>query len=422
MNYLCLLNDNYSVFNMTVSVKKVVTIFVGVMVTAYNLWAQQPNTPYVIVVSLDGFRWDFPDMYPTPHLNAIAAKGVKAKYLIPSFPTKTYPNHYSMVTGLYPDHHGIVANKFLDTKLNLTFTLGSKEKYNPAFYGGNPIWNIAESQGIKTASFYWAGSDLPINGGQPSIWKHYKKGTGLEERIDSVLRWLQLPEAERPHLVTVYLEEPDMAAHEFGPVSPETREKVMMVDSLIGVLERGIQQLPHADKINLIVLSDHGLAEVSRERLVPLEDYIPQQWLAAPTMGSPVVFLKAQPGYYDSIASRLSSIPHVKGYPSKKIPKRLHFGTNARAMDFTLVADKGWSIGTHPPEAVKHGNHGFDNKHKDMRAIFYATGPAFKKHYRQKAFENIHVYALIARLLDIPVPSTDADVRAVRKMLKKGRR
>lgn len=403
---------------MNSSLRIVVAFLTGWIITISPVYTQPPNKSYVVVVSLDGFRWDFPDIYPTPNLNALAEMGVKAKYLIPSFPTKTFPNHYSMVTGLYPDEHGIVANKFVDTELNLTFALGSKEKYNPAFYGGNPIWNEAEAKGIKTASFYWAGSDVPINGGQPSIWKHYKKGTGLGERIDSILQWLQLPETERPQLITVYLEEPDMSAHDFGPVSPETKEKVMMVDSLVGVLMRGVQQLPHADRVNLIVLSDHGLAEVSKERLVPLEKYIPKSWLATPTMGSPVVFLKAKPGYYDSIASKMSSIPHVKGYPSNKIPGRLHFGTNPRTMDFTLVADNGWSIVTNPPEAVKHGNHGFDNKHKDMRAIFYATGPAFKKHYRHKAFENIHVYALIARLLNLPITATSADLNAVRKMLK----
>lgn len=398
--------------------KQFLFLWCSFMLTHLCCYSQQREQPYVVMISLDGFRWDFPEIYETPQLNAIAANGVKARYLKPAFPTKTFPNHYSIITGLYPDHHGIVANKFYDTTFKKLFSLAAKEKLDPAFYSGHPIWNVAEEQGIKTASFYWAGSDVAINGRHPSTWKNYDKNVGLAQRIDSALYWLQLPEQERPHFISIYLEEPDMTEHEFGPVSPQTRAKVFTVDSLVGVLWKGIQQLPIASKINLIVLSDHGLAPVSKERAVRLQDYVPSHWLALPTMGSPVVFLKAKPGYRDSIAAAIKRIPNVKAYPSKKTPRRFRFGNNPRTLDFTLIADNGWSIITDPPEAIKNGNHGFDNQEKDMQAIFFATGPAFKKQYIHKPFENVHVYALIAHLLNIKAPASDANFNTIKKMLK----
>jgi alkaline phosphatase D len=382
-------------------------------------YSQQNEKPYVILISLDGFRHDFPGRCPTPNLDAIARKGVRAKAMQPCFPTKTFPNHYSMVTGLYPDHHGIVANKFYDPASGKTFALATAEKFDPLFYGGEPIWNVAEAQGIKAAAYFWPGSDVAVNGRYPSIWKAYDKHTTLTQRLDSVVQWLQLPPESRPHFIAVYLEQPDLAEHEFGPFSEETKRQVILADSLIGIFRRAINDLPVADKINLIIVSDHGLSETSREKTVNLEDHIPSRWLEYPaTMGNPVVFLKAKEAYYDSIASALRTIPHVKGYVSEKMPRRFHFGKNPRSLDFTIIAETGWSIITNPPELIKKGNHGYDNRDKNMWAIFYATGPAFKKGYRQKMFPNISIYPLIAHLLEIKIPPADGKLTPVRKMLK----
>ena len=392
-------------------------LFTVVLFFSVAAYAQQQDTPYVVLISLDGFRWDFPKRYETPHLAAMAENGVRARAMIPCFPTKTFPNHYSMVTGLYPDHHGIIANKFYDTVLKKTFALSTSEKFDPAFYGGNPIWNVAEAQGIKTAVFSWPGSDVAIQGHQPSIWKKYDKNFPFTQRIDSVVDWLQLPAAIRPHFIAAYFEEPDMSEHDFGPLSTEAHAKVILADSIVGVFMQKLNALPQAAQINFIVVSDHGLTEVSKERTVTLEDYIPARWLALPAMGSPILLLKAAEGYYDSIASNIGRIPHVKAYPSAQVPARLHFGKNARALDFTLIADKGWSIITNQQETIKKGNHGFDNKEKDMHAIFYATGPAFKKGYVQKRFNNIDVYPLIAHILSLPILPVDGNLEEIKNML-----
>ena len=319
---------------------------------------------------------------------------------------------------MYPDHHGIVANKFYDPASGKVFALGSKEKFNPVFYGGEPIWNVAEAQGIKTAAYFWPGSDVPVHGKYPSIWKKYDKQTTLAQRLDSVVYWLQLPPENRPHFIALYLEQPDMDEHEFGPWSEEAKQQVLLADSLVGVLRCAINALPIADQVNLIIVSDHGLVETSNTRSISLEEYIPARWLANPeTMGSPVVFLKAKPEYYDSIQSVIVTIPHTKGYVSKYMPRRFHFGKNPRCLDFTVVAESGWSIITNPPEKIKKGNHGYDNENKDMWAIFYATGPAFKKGYVQKTFLNISIYPLIAQILGISIPPADGKLKLVRRML-----
>lgn len=388
------------------------------MLTAFVVHCQQNEKPYIILLSLDGFRHDFPGKYPTPNLDAIAREGVRAKALLPCFPTKTFPNHYSIVTGLYPDHHGIIANKFYDPASGKTFALGSEEKFNPSYYGGEPIWNIAEAQGIKTAAYFWPGSDVPINGRYPSIWKKYDRHTSFTQRLDSVVHWLQLPPETRPHFIAVYLEQPDVDEHQYGPWSEEAKQQVLLVDSLVGVLHRATNRLPIADKINLIIVSDHGLSETSGTKSITLEQHIPSKWLAYPmTMGNPAVFLKGKPEYYDSIKSAIGTIPHVKGYVSKDMPRRFHFGKNPRSLDFTIVAEPGWSIITNPPEKIKKGNHGYDNQDKDMWAIFYATGPAFKKGYVQKTFPNISIYPLIAHILGIPIPLVDGKFKPARKML-----
>jgi predicted AlkP superfamily pyrophosphatase or phosphodiesterase len=379
--------------------------------------AQLQDRPYVVIISFDGFRWDFPKRFETPHLAAMAKNGVRAKAMIPCFPTKTFPNHYSMVTGLYPDHHGIVANKFYDTALKKTFSLTTPAKFDPAFYGGNPIWNVAEEQGVKTAVFSWPGSDVVIQGRQPSTWEKYNKNFPFAQRIDSVIYWLQLPAETRPHFIAVYFEEPDNSEHDFGPLSDEAHTKVILADSIVGAFTKRLNELPIASQVNFIVLSDHGLAEVSKERAVKLNDYIPLHWLALPAMGSPVVFLKAAEGYYDSIAQHIHRLPHVNAYPSSRLPERLHLGKNPRTLDFTLIAEKGWSIITDPPEVIKKGNHGFDNKEKNMHAIFYATGPAFKKGYVQKRFQNIDVYPLIAHILSIQIPTVDGNLKKIKNML-----
>ena len=231
-----------------------------------SLNAATPETHYTVIVSLDGFRWDYPDMYKTPNLDRMAADGVKA-VMLPSYPASTFPNHYTLATGLVPDHHGIINNTFWDVKNRRQYSMGdSATRNNPEYYLGEPIWITAQKQGVKTGNMYWVGSDIAIKKSHPTYYRPWnaKPFLTFEQRIDTVLTWLQKPEPERPRLIMLYFEEPDGSGHHNGPCSLPTGAVVQHIDSLVGVLRKKIEALPFGKDINLIVTSDHGTIQVDR--------------------------------------------------------------------------------------------------------------------------------------------------------------
>lgn len=377
------------------------------------------NAPYVVMLSMDGFRWDYADSVPTPNLDYIAKHGVKAEYLLPSFPTFTFPNHYSLATGLYPNTHGIVFNHFHDPVTNKDFsTRNRKSVEDPEFWGGEPIWCTAEKEGVKTASFYWVGSETAICGCQPSFWKKYKESVSFEQRIDSVVNWLQLPMPERPHLITWYMHEPDATGHSDGPHTPATNAMVMKLDSLVGVFVKKVQALPIGKDVNIIILSDHGMSPVSPDRWVILNKKIKDEWVERINSNSPTLGIVAKEGYVDSIYNALGSFEHIKYWKSDEVPERLHFGSNPRIGDIVVTADSSWSVDYNSIRPPRKGAHGFDNKISDMRAIFYAMGPAFKQGYVQPPFPNVDIYPLIAKIMGLTPMPVDGNFKDVEGMLK----
>ncbi|TDO77794.1 alkaline phosphatase D [Flavobacterium chryseum] len=383
---------------------------------SFALHAKINKDTYVVLVSMDGFRWDYQKQFDLPNLKQIANEGVHAKSMKPSYPSKTFPNHYSIVTGLYPDHHGIINNVFYDSAMNESFSLSSNAKNDSRFYGGNPIWNVAEQQGIKTASFFWPGSDLDQR--RPSYYKNYDSKIPYETRIDTVLKWLQLPEKQRPHLVTLYFDEPDHTGHNFGPLSPENKKMVIKMDSIMGELSRRLDQLTIGKQINLIIVSDHGMADISNDKKVAVLDYLKPEWLGYKEVINPIMSLQAKPGFQDSIAIALKKVPHIKFWKSSEVPKRLHYGTNPRVHDFVIEAEKGYSLVSKVSTYIKGGTHGYDNDEKDMHAIFYAKGPAFKVDKKVGTFQNVSVYPLIAHILGLQIDEVDGKLSEVENMLK----
>ena len=378
---------------------------------------QHENKAYLVVLSMDGFRWDYPDSFPTPHLNRIARDGVRAKAIIPSFPTVTFPNHYTLATGLYPDHHGIVSNNFYDSTFHLTYKLGDRTTVEDGrFYGGEPIWITAEKQHIKTASFYWVGSEA--SGIHPTYWKVYDKQVTYEQRIDTVIHWLKLPENDRPHLVMFYFDQPDKISHGKGPFAPETRKMVIRLDSLVGVFLDKVRKLPIGKQVNIIVTADHGMSQVTDARKIMIEKYINLDWCERINGGNPVYFIDPKPGFLDSITQKLANVPHLKVWKKGDVPKRLHFGTNPRIGELVLLADSSYSLGYKGYKTEEGGAHGYDNQNSDMHAIFYATGPALKKGYIAPSFENINLYPLMAFLLGIKPAGTDGKLENVSGILK----
>lgn len=374
---------------------------------------------YVVLVSMDGFRWDYSQIYNTPNLDKLALDGVMAERLIPSFPTLTFPNHYTLATGLYPDHHGLVNNNFPAPDIGLYYRMGDVSAVtNPAFYGGEPIWVTAENQGVKSATFYWVGSEAPVKGRQASYWKIYDESISYSSRIDTVVKWLSYPPDKKPGFITLYFDEPDAVAHDYGPVSPQTREVVERLDSLIGVLRKKLSALPFAEKINLIVLSDHGMAETSSERYVNIMDLVPERMISSMFGANPVYMINPAEGKKDSVLLLLNKAEGLKAFEKNNLPKHLNYGTNIRIQDIVIIADSSWSIGTrNPRSSYTGGAHGYDNTNTDMHTIFYAAGPAFKKGYSFDRLNNVDIYNLICRILRIKPVKNDGNPKNIRKLL-----
>lgn len=378
----------------------------------------QPDN-YVVMLSLDAFRWDYPTIYSTPNLNQIAKEGVKADALIPCYPSKTFPNHYSIATGLYPDNHGIVNNSFNDPALGFYSISDRQSVEYPDFYGGEPIWVTAEKQNVKTASFYWVGSEAQIQGIQPTYWKKYKQRVPFSNRIDTIIHWLTLPEDVRPRLITWYYHEPDWTSHEYGPVWPQTKVVVERIDSLLGVFIRKVKALPNASKINIIIVSDHGMASISKDKLINLSDHINKDWFDIITGGNPVYNLQPKEEYYKQALEILKKIPNLKVWERDSIPKRYHYGKNKRVCDILIEADLGYSVSwVGDKDSYSGGTHGYDNQYPEMHGIFYAFGPAFKEGYQQPAFMNIDIYPLISYILGIKPEPVDGKLNEVKGMLK----
>jgi len=379
--------------------------------------AQTGKNHTTVILSLDGFRWDYPTKTATPSMNEIAHDGVKAVSLIPSFPSKTFPNHYTIATGLVPDHHGIVNNSFYDVELDKLYSLSNKDaRFNPIFYGGEPIWITAKKQAVKTASFFWVGSD--VDNMHPEIWKKYNQQTPFSQRIDTILKWLKRPLAERPRLIMAYYHEPDEVGHHYGPDDKRTLKTVREVDKVVGDFYRRIKQLPNADSINFIIVSDHGMGNISSKRNIALRDYIPKTWPVRIEGGIPIFNLYAPGAWKDSAYASLKKAPHIQVWKPAEVPAYLNYGKNQRVGDIIVVADSAWSVSIARPEKVETGGtHGYDPRDTDMHAIFYAVGPDFKRNYIQPSFQNIHIYPLLAYLLGIQPAKTDGDLKQVVNML-----
>ena len=377
------------------------------------------NENYVVMISFDGFRWDYNKLYNTPNLNKLAAQGVKAERLIPSFPTKTFPNHYSIATGLYPDHHGLIDNSFLATDIGLFYRMSDRAAVeNPSFYGGEPIWVTAEKQGLKAGSFFWVGSEAPVGGIYPTYWKKYDGAVTYQARIDTVFKWLGYPPQKRPSLITLYFDEPDLTSHDFGPLSTETGKVVVSLDSIVGVIRQRLSSLPIAKKINLIILSDHGMGATTPEKYVNLKQVVPERMIRSITGGNPVYLINSSEGKEDSVLFLLNSVKGVKAWKKSEVPPRLHYGTNPRIPEIVVAADSSWSIGTRADNSsIKGGAHGYDNLDSDMSAIFYAAGPAIKKGVKIKELDNIDIYNLICKILKINPAKNDGNPADITQIL-----
>lgn len=369
---------------------------------------------YVVVLSMDGFRSDYPERAHTPTLDSLGQAGVKAAFR-PSYPSVTFPNHYSMATGLHPDHHGIISNSFYDAALDSVYTMRCDD---PRFFGGEPIWNTAERQGVRTAAFYWVGSEIALPSGQPSTWKKFDSSVPFPARADSVIAWLQRPEAERPHLIMWYFEEPDHTGHLCTPDSSATLRMVEHVDSVLGYFFDRARTLDIFDKIDFLVVSDHGMATYTPEESVNLIDYLPRDSFRYVFEGVPTL-LYPKAGYADKAYEILKTVPNVTVWRKDEIPEKFVYGKNPRVPELVVAPNIGtYVVFRENPRAYSGGAHGYDNFTPEMEAIFYAAGPSFKQGVELPAMANVNLYLIIARLLGIEPAPNDGDSATIAPLFR----
>ena len=364
---------------------------------------------YVVILSMDAFRWDLAGRSHTPTLDSLARAGTYAE-IYPVYPSNTFPSHYAMATGLHPDHHGVVNNNFYDRKAGRKLSVFDAEDVRlPGFWSGEPIWNTAEKQGVRTASFYWVGSEYPIQGCRPSIWKPFDKNVPFSDRADSVIAWLQLPEEVRPHLIMWYMEEPDGVGHRATPDSSATLSTVEHLDRILGDFFAEARRLDIFDQIDFIVLSDHGMATYYPENYVNLNDYLPRDSFDYVFDGVPTL-LYPKPTYTDSAYAILKRVPRVTVWRKNEIPEKFVYGKNPRIGDLFVLPDIGTYLQFRPESCpVFAATHGYDNFAPEMEAIFYAAGPSFKQNVELPVMANVNLYLIIARLLDLQPAPNDGD-------------
>lgn len=377
----------------------------------------------IVLVSIDGFRWDYMDKAETPNLDRVASEGVRAERLIPAFPTKTFPNHYTIVTGLYPGHHGMIANNMWDEAFQASFSLSQRsEVENARWWGGEPIWVTAEEQGLITATLFWPGSEAPIKGVRPEHWLRYDEDMPNETRVKRVLEWLDLPAAERPAFLTTYFSIVDDAGHRYGPESPQTAQAIGEVDRLIGLLVDGIENSIMAGRVNLIIVSDHGMTPLSPDRVVLLDEYIDMSRVNVIDW-APVLALAPQADYSDEAYDRLQGIEGMALYRQEDLPPRFHYDESDRITPLVGVMDEGWSAATSDfvrsrPGAFDGATHGYDNGFESMHAFFLASGPAFRQGVMVAPFENVEIYNLMSEILGVEPAPNDGELSRVRHLLR----
>jgi arylsulfatase A-like enzyme len=342
--------------------------------------ARHLDAPYVILISIDGFRPDYVERFDLPTLRRLASEGARARSMQPVFPTLTFPNHYSLVTGLHPERHGIVGNSFHDPSRGARYSLRDPASVGDAgWYRGEPIWVTAERQGMVAACYYWPGSEAPIGGVRPTFWHRYDERVENAARVDAVLAWLRLPAERRPHLVTLYFSDVDSASHRAPLGAPEIEAATRRVDSALARLMAGLESTPGRHRTYLVATSDHGMVDTSASQFVALESVLADPRVVVGYSG-PVVGLHVHGGrarareVRDRVNARLT---HGRAWLRTDLPARLRYGADARVGDVVIVMDEGWLLApaADRPARARWGMHGWDNALDSMQAFFLVWGP-----------------------------------------------
>lgn len=389
---------------------------------------QQLDKPYVILISLDGYRHDYTERFQPPNLSTFIEEGVQAESMLPCFPSKTFPNHYSIATGMRPENHGLINNTFYDPEKNALYKISDREKVTDgSWYSGTPIWVQAAKSGMVTASYFFVGSEADVQGIRPTYYYDYNGSIPNEERTQQVIKWLQLPEIQRPHLISMYFSDMDDTGHRAGPNDDDAlKETLFELDKTLGDFFKDLEQLNLP--INIIIVSDHGMEEVLTENYIPVESLEDDEYYKTINGGATLHFhLKKKADLEAVYKSLKAKEDHFKIYKTKESPYYQANPSNPRIGDLIAVVDHHYYfMGARRIALLKArgdktgGQHGFPINNKDIEAIFYANGSHFQSSMTIPSFENIHVYPLICEILGLEVPEeVDGKLEVLAPILKK---
>lgn len=397
-----------------------IVLALAIAIAAPSAQRRAGPEPIVVLVSLDGWRWDYIQRPPAANLRALAARGVRAERMIPSFPVLTFPNHYTIVTGLYPEHHGIVANNMNDSAIGRRFTMSAETAKDPRWWGGEPLWVTLVKAGRRTAAMFWPGTEVAIGGVRPTFWQPYTKAIPSPERVRQVLQWLTLPDGERPSFITLYFDEVDTAGHDFGPDSPQLAQAVANLDDAIGQLVAGVRRLGLDNRTTFVVVSDHGMSRLSLNRVVYLDDYVDPGSIDITEMHG-FVALEPKDGDVEAVYRKLHGKHQaLTVYKREQVPLRLHYRDNPRIEPIIGTLRTGWAASTHErmdQRGLDVGTHGFDPDSRDMGALFIAAGAGVRRGVVIRPFHNVDVYDVLCTLVGVAPRPNDGDASTARLIL-----
>lgn len=399
---------------------RLILLIAALVLAPFAASAKEAQLPVTVLVGIDGFRADYLQRGVTPRLASLAKAGASAA-MRPSFPTKTFPNHFAIITGYRPDRSGIVGNSMIDPRRpGVMFSLGNATQALDPFWWreAEPIWITAEKAGLRTATMFWPGSEVPFDGTRPADWMRYDQNITNVQRVNTLLDWLRRPASIRPAFATIYFDTVDTIGHKFGPDSAEVNEALAEVDARIGDLVDGAMAL--GVPLNLVIVADHGMRATDESRVIQLDDLIDRASYIAVETG-PYAAIEPAAGTDNRVADALlAAHEHMNCARKQDLPERLHYGKNPRVAAIICLAENGWTILAGPPAyPVKGGAHGYDNADPEMLALFIASGPAFARGAQLKVFDNVAVAALLRAVMGLPEDaSADGKLADVRGALK----
>jgi predicted AlkP superfamily pyrophosphatase or phosphodiesterase len=375
------------------------------------------NNDYLILISWDGCRWDYINRNLTPNVQKLIDDGVRAESLQPAYPSKTFPNHYTLVTGLYPQNHGIVFNKFQDFITGDSYRIGKDAPsiHRDKWYKGESLWITAQKHGIKSGVVFWPGSETFKK--HPDYFLTYNHTMPHKEKLDRLMEWINLPQTERPHLLLLYFPDTDDAGHDFGPDSEEVNEIIKKLDTTLGGLIERLKKSGIYEKTNIVLVSDHGMINTDIDKGINIREMLSGFHFKV-NGDSPNLTFFSDNIEIDKMYKVLKNNENgFNTYLKDEIPEHLHIRKSLFIGQLLVMAKPGYYFKSPWPESK--GSHGFDPKIKNVHGVFVAHGPALKKAFATETIQNIDVYPLLCSVLGIqPGKNIDGSLNRVKALLK----